>query len=141
MKKELFESFNAEVERYRKALLFYAKKSEWDTFKTKAGSLFDYIESIEISETERRFFRLFRAVFACLAIVVLVIYRIDFQASAELLRLKTPALLFAASIGCFELYFYLNFRLYMESKTKYYRKRRERFIVNIESDFREIAFR
>jgi len=58
MKRELNERFNYEVDRYRKALLFYAKQCQWDTFKANAGRLFDYVESIEMSEIERRFFNI-----------------------------------------------------------------------------------
>ena len=140
MKKELFESFNAEVERYRKALLFYAKTSEWETFKKKAESLFDYIESIEISEVQRRFYLIFSLIFASLACMVILIFSIHFQVNAQLLQYRTPALLFAASIGCFEMYFYANFRYYMQVKAKFYEKRKERFILDIEHDFREMCF-
>lgn len=41
MKRGLEIQFNQDVENYRKALLYNARKSDWETFKAKAGRMFD----------------------------------------------------------------------------------------------------
>ena len=58
MNQELNQLFSEEVNRYKNALLFCAKQCEWETFKINAGRLFDYVESIEMSELERKFFNI-----------------------------------------------------------------------------------
>lgn len=137
MKKEFADRFSEEVERYRRALLQYARKCDWDTFKMKAGNLFDYVEVIELSETERRFFRIFKSILALLIGVVIAILNMDVTVHPDLARMKFSIILLALAGSCFELYFFLGFRKYMDVKTTYYKKRKDRFIRNIEKDFRE----
>jgi len=48
MDHEFAHRINEEIERYRNALLHYAKQCEWESFKSKAGALFDYLEKIEL---------------------------------------------------------------------------------------------
>ena len=139
MKEELHKIFNAEVERYRKSLLYYAKACEWDTFKDNAGRFFDYIESIEISEIERKFFNISKVIIGVLSIVVLVILKLNITASPAIAGLKKIIILTALAGGCFEIYFFLNFKMYMKYKTNYYKKRKERFIIDIERDFKDIT--
>lgn len=138
MEKELGERFNDEVERYRRALLYYARKCDWETFKTRAGSLFDYVEVIELSEIERKFFRIFRAVLVMLVAVLVAIANIDVSIHPALLRIRYTVIVLAVAGSCFELYFFLNFRMFMEAKSTLYKKRKDRFIRNIEQDFRGI---
>lgn len=138
MKKEIADRFNEEVERYRRALLHYARTRDWDTFKKKAGNLFDYVEWIESSELENRFFRIFKSILVVLVAVVIAIVNMDVTVNPDLQRLRNSIILLAIAGSCFELYFYLDFRMYMDVKTTYYRKRRDTFIRNIEKDFREI---
>lgn len=139
MTEEVARTFNDEINRYKNALLFYAKKCDWDRFKEKAGKLFDYIESIEISEIERRFFRISKIIVLILVIVVLFVLRINPGISPELARLKNFIAILAVSGCCFEVYFFMAYRMYMKSKMNYYKKRRERFIREIEKDFRDIV--
>jgi hypothetical protein len=77
MNKELADRFNDNVERYRLALLDYARKCDWETFKAKAGNLFDYVEVVEVSEIERRFFRIFKSVLVVLVAVIAAIVNMD----------------------------------------------------------------
>ncbi|RJQ45950.1 MAG: hypothetical protein C4538_07480 [Nitrospiraceae bacterium] len=139
MTEELNRTFNDEVNRYRNALLFYAKKCDWDTFKVNAGRLFDYIEKIEMSEIERRFFKISKIIVSILAVITLFIFKIDPDIYPALARLKEIIVILAVSGCCFEVFFFLNFRMYMKQKISFYKKRRERFITDIERDFKEIV--
>jgi len=141
MKKELAEQFNQEVDRYRNALLYEARKNEWEAFDARAGKLFDYVESIEISELERRFFTVFTLILAVLGLVVLALLGVDFQAHPELMRLKSTVILAGIAVSSFELYFFIDYRIYIGIKTSYYEKRRKNFIRNMEQDFRTYALR
>jgi len=141
VRREHAEQFSREMEEYRRALLHYAGASEWDEFKARAGRLFDYVESIEFSEIERRFFHVFSAILAFLILVVMVLFNYDFASNAELLRLKNAFILVALGASSFELYFYLNYRLYMGARTANSRRRREVFIREMIQDFRTSTVR
>jgi hypothetical protein len=139
MNRELRTAFNSEIERYRHILLSCAKRCEWDTFKLNAGKLFDYVDSIEMSELEKRFLKVFRIVMVVLFCALAFAFRINLDSYPELVRLKEFIGLTALAAGSFELYFFLNFRMCMDHKTTSYKMRRERFISNIENDFRNIC--
>jgi hypothetical protein len=130
------EQFNRDVENFRRSLLYHARISDWETFKAKAGRMFDYLESIEYSELERRFFKNFNAVLAALIAIAVALFQVDFTVAPELLRLKHFMVLAGLGIGSFELFFYINYRTYVRVKTDNYAERRERFIRSIEQDFR-----
>lgn len=139
MKRELAEQFSQEVDNYRKALLYYARKCDWETFKTKAGKLFDYVESVEFRELERRFFRVFSFILAVLVLAVVGLFSVDFGGHQDLMRLKNVFILSALAVSSFELYFFLDYRMYINFKTFSSKKRRENFIRSIERDFRRYA--
>ena len=136
MRKGLEKQFNQEVENYRKALLYHARISDWETFKAKAGRMFDYVEAIEYSELERRFFTNFNVILVALVAIVVALFMVDFAVTPELLRLKNSMILASLGVSSFELYFYLDYKIYIKVKTVHYTERRERFIRNIEKDFR-----
>jgi hypothetical protein len=136
MKKELAEQFSREVDGYRKALVFYARKSDWEEFKGKAGRLFDYVETIERSELERRFFTVFGVILAGLVLTVVALFGVDFEISPGLMRLKNNIMITALAASGYELYFYLNYRFYVDVRLSHSEQRRENFIRNIERDFR-----
>lgn len=139
MERTRAEAFNAEVERYRKALLYYARKCDWETFKAKAGRLFDYLESIEMSETERRFSSITKIIVAALVAVLLVIWRMHVVTTPEQESVRRLVILTALSISSFEFFFLLNFAKYRKIKKSFYGKRRARFIYLIEQDFRTMT--
>jgi hypothetical protein len=139
MRKELGQVFNDEVERYRRALIFAAKTCEWETFKVRAGKLFDYVESVEISEIERKFFRISMTILLVVVLITLVILNADTVLSPQMSKYRENLTLIGLSIGCYEFYFVLDFKLFMKAKMSCYRKRRERFIRNLEKDFREMT--
>ena len=137
MKRQLAKQFNQEVETYRKALLYFAKKRDWETFEAKAGKMFDYLESIEFKELERRFFNTFGVVLAAIILAVIIFFNLDFEVHQELMRVKNNFYFSALAACTFELFFYLNYRYYINVKTTYYPQRREKFIHGIEEDFRQ----
>ena len=59
MDKRMADTFNGEVEAYRRALIYFARKCDWVEFKARAGRLFDYLELVEAVVRERKFFRVF----------------------------------------------------------------------------------
>lgn len=138
MRRDIRMAFNEEVERYRRALIFAAKACEWTTFKTRAGRLFDYIESVEVSEIERKFFRVFLSIL-CVVIFIAIIMNADSLPSPYLSKYREKLTLIALSIACYEFYFLYSFQLFMKAKMACYRKRREDFIRNIENDFRDMV--
>lgn len=141
MRKGLEKQFNQEVETYRKALLYHARTSDWETFKAKAGKMFDYVEAIEYSELERRFFTNFNVILAVLAAIVVALFMVDFAVTPELMRLKNSMILASLGVSSFELYFYLDYKIYMKVKVRHYTDRRETFIRNIEKDFRSYVLK
>jgi len=136
MKRGREKQFNQDVENYRRALLYHARISDWETFKAKAGRMFDYVEAIEFSELERRFFMNFNAVLVVLIAIAVALFQVDFEVAPELVRLKNVMVLAGLGVGSFELYFYINYRTYVRVRTFNYAERREKFIRNIEQDFR-----
>lgn len=139
MNDETNRKFNEEITRYKNTLLFYAKKCEWDTFKINAGKLFDYCESFEARAVQNEFFKISKIVVAGLFFMLLVIIKIDPDVYPGFARAKELLTLIAIAGCCFEVYFFFNFRTYMQGKTLYYKKRRDKFIRNILMDFQNIT--
>jgi len=138
MRRTLHRTFNSEVSRYKNSLLFYAKLCDWETFNSKAGSLFDYIESVEIREIERKFFKVFKVILSFLFIAVFFIIMINTDADPQMRRIKEIMIIAALAGCCYDLYLFISFRYFMKHKENFYKKRRERFIVNIKGDFRDV---
>ncbi len=141
MKKELADKFNNEVEQYRKTLLSLAGMCEWDAFTLKAGNLFDYIEQIELTELERRFLAIFRVILFILVAIIAVAARLHVEAHPELMEVRHAIVFLAIAGACFELFFFLDFRMYIVTKMTYYKKRRARFIRGIQQDFKNFIVR
>ena len=139
MTRELARQFNEEVEQYRRSLLYFARTCEWDQFKSRAGALFEYLENIEASELEKRFYAVFYCVLGALLLGVFLLLGIEPVAHADWVEHRT-SLLMATLSGCsFELFFYINFRRYVEVRMAGFMRRREAFIRGIERDFRSFA--
>lgn len=139
MREKAERKFNEEITRYKNTLLFYAKKCEWDSFKINAGKLFDYCESVEARAVQNEFFKISKIVVAGLFIMLLIILKIDPDIYPGFARAKELLILIAIAGCCFEVYFFFNFRKYMQGKTIYYKKRRDKFIRNIVIDFQNIT--
>ena len=136
MNKTLNKIFSEKVNRYKNALLSCAERSDWDSFKINASKLFDYIESIEMSEIERRFLKVSKTVMAVLFLLIFLILKMNLNINPEILRIREVTILIAIAGSCFELYFYINYRLFMENKVCFYKKRKDQFIYGIEKDFK-----
>lgn len=139
MRRDLAEQFNREVDNYRKALLYYARKCDWETFEDKAGRLFDFVETVEFRELERRFFKVFYLILSVLILAVIGLISLNFEGNQELMRLKNIFIISSLAGSSFELYFYVDYRMYIDVKTRLYRTRREKFVRGIERDFRGYA--
>jgi hypothetical protein len=135
MDRELYNRINEEIEGFRTALVHFAKACEWETFEKKAGSLFDYLESIELAVLERKFLKKFLIILAVLIASVVFIVKVDGQAFPAFLKYKDAIIQAAIAVSCFEILFFMNFRLYVKAKMSWYRKRREQFIRGIKADF------
>ena len=109
--REFANKINEEIERYKNALLHYAKQCEWQSFKSKAGMLFDYLEAIELSEIQRKFFRMFKLILFVLVIIIVIILKMNGEDYPSLLRFKDSMVIMAIAGSCFELYFFVDFRL------------------------------
>jgi hypothetical protein len=139
MKRDFYDRFNVEVERYRKMLLHYARSQEWDVFERKAGSLFDYLERVELTVLERKFFTVFMFILAVLLATVVVIVAVDGNVYPAFEKSRNGVIISALALSCYELYFFLDFRNYVKAKSSRKTKRKERFIREIEQDFREMT--
>ncbi len=137
MKREIAERFSREIERYRQSLIQLAGRCDWELFRQKAGSLFDYCETIERRELERRFSRTFTITLSFLVVLIIVIMSRDALAAVLPQNLNQSITWFGIAGSCFEVYFYISFRRFVERKKAFYTKRKERFIRSIERDFKE----
>ena len=137
MRQSIHESINTEVEQYRRTLVHFAKAREWESFEKKAGVLFDYLESIELTILERKFYSAFIMILAISVGIVIVILKADNRFLPMITRYKEYVVLLASFTTFYELYFYLNYRSYVQVKMLQYKKRKEQFIRNIENDFKE----
>jgi hypothetical protein len=136
MRRDMYTAFNAEINRYRDALYYYAQRNEWQTFKANAGKLFDYCETVEASEIERRFIRIFWIIIGVVITGLFLMIRIEPGTLPGFQNVKRLIFFMTFAGSCFDLYFYLNFRVYMNQKIVHYKKRKEHFIIAIEEDFR-----
>lgn len=137
MNSALRKTFNTEVEKYRRTLLCSAEENEWNLFKVNAGGLFDYLEAFEMLEVEKKFFKIFKCILVVIVLSSLILFRVNPEWNPDIKSIKDFMVLMAVAGCCFELYFFMNFRAYLEYKTTFYRKRREKFIRDIERDFKK----
>ncbi len=80
---------------------------------------------------------MFKVILVVLVMIIVIILKMNGEAYPALLRFKNSMVITAIDGSCFELYFFLDFRLYVE-RMSWYKQRREQFIRDIEEDFKEI---
>jgi hypothetical protein len=136
MDQELCRKFNDEIYRHQKSLTYHARRSDWGTFEANAGEMFDYVESVEMSVLEEKFYRITKIVVVVLLVMIGFIFRLNPETFPHLDRVNELLTIFGVALACFQVYFLYNFRIYKKAKRLYYNKRREKFIQDIESDFK-----
>lgn len=139
MDKRMMEAFNQEVENYRRALVYFARKCDWAEFKARAGRLFDYLEFVEATVREQKFYRVFFSILAMLVVAGLLITGWNPGENADLQRYKQNFLFVLLAVSSFELFFYINFRRYVEIRESLFSRRRADFIRDLEQDFQQYA--
>jgi hypothetical protein len=137
--REVARQFNQEVEQYRRTLLYFARICDWEEFKERAGRLFDYLEVVEATERERRFFAVFNTILAVLVALVIILFSIDPGTDAAFDRYRRTLVVLCLCAGGFECYFFMNFRWYADMRKACFTRRRQAFIRDIERDFRSFA--
>jgi hypothetical protein len=75
-------------------------------------------------------------ILAVLVVAVIALISINFEVHQDLLRHKYAFIMSAIAVSSYELYFYLDYRIYINFKNISFKKRRENFIRNIKQDFR-----
>jgi len=136
MRRENHRAFNAEIGRYKNALTYCAQSNDWKNFRANAEKLFDYCEAVEALEIERRFTRVFWIIIGFVITGLFLMIRIEPWALPGFQNVKKLIFFTTFAGSCFDLYFYLNFRVYMNHKAVFYKNRKKDFIIAIERDFR-----
>ncbi len=125
---------NEEIRRHKKALAFFAKTCDWMDFQSNAAMLFDYLESVELTVLQRKL-RQVIGIISLAVIIALAVFNIS--ASPLLTKYRGPLVLIAAAAIVFELILLFELRLYVNIKAKSLKNRKDRFIRNIEHDFKD----
>ncbi len=111
-KRKFFNEFSSNVEKFRKILLCQARRCSWNTFKMAAGSLFDYVEAVERVVVENKFFRIFKSIMLVLFVLVVVLFKVHFNAVTGILpRIKELLILGVIGGSGYELLIFMNFRV------------------------------
>lgn len=139
MKKDQAARFSEEMEQYRRSLLYLARKDDWAAFQARAESLFEHVENVESAERTRRFWQVFTSILAVLVLSVAALLGAGPEFPSGLPYSRNMLILAALGVSSFELYFYINFRIYNYHRMLYVKKRKEAFIRGMMSDFRSLV--
>ncbi len=134
--KKSLEVLNREVGQYRQALRYFAGTCDWESFRSKAAQLFEYLESATAKLLEKRYqltvaFALILLGAGILLFVALGRTNVLFFARHR----EAIALVMLAIFAC-ELLLLLEFRLYLSIWASQQKKREDRFIKKIEGNAR-----
>jgi hypothetical protein len=94
------------------------------------------VETVETAERERRFYQVFGSVLAVLMAAVIAIVAVEPGVHPGWPNYRNLLVLASVLGSSFELYFFINFRTYVDQRILCCRKRREAFLQCIERDFR-----
>lgn len=128
---------NDEISRYKKALIFFAKACYWFDFHSNAATLFEYLDSVELSLLKRKLRQVIEIVSVALVLAIVIFSSVNITDSPLLIKYRGQLVLIAAAAILFELLLLIELRLYVNIKTRNQQKRKDRFIRNIEHDFKE----
>ncbi len=128
---------NDEISRYKRALIFFAKTCDWFSFYSNAVTLFEYLESVELSLLKRKLHQVIEIITVALVLAVVIFSSVNITASPLLMKYRGPLVIIAAAAILFELFLLVELRLYTSIKTRNQQKRKDRFVRNIEHDFKE----
>jgi hypothetical protein len=126
-----------EINRYKNALIFFAKTCDWFDFHSNAATLFEYLESVELSLLKRKLHQAIEIIPAALVLAIVIFSSVNITASPLLMKYREQIVLIAAAAILFELLLLFELRLYVNIKTKNQQKNKDRFIRHIEHDFKD----
>jgi hypothetical protein len=126
-----------EINRYKNALIFFAKTCDWFDFHSNAATLFEYLESVELSLLKRKLHQAIEIIPAALVLAIVIFSSVNITASPLLMKYREQIVLIAAAAILFELFLLVELRLFVNIKTKNHQKRKDRFIRNIEHVFKD----
>ena len=101
----------------------------------RAWSLLDFQSRESHPKTQESIFRITKIIVAVVFFMVILVVKMNPNTYPELARVNEIMTVTAIATSCFEVFFLFNYRMYMKGKLSCYRKRRERFIANIQRDF------
>jgi len=136
MKKELTKVLGREIGEFRTALIYNAKVCDWQSFERKAGMLFDYLESRELSFIRAVFLRIIRATLAVLIAAGAALWIASRGLSRAALPYENYLIVLILALFCFLVFFFLDFQIITKVKASRHGNKRQTFISSIEKDFK-----
>ncbi len=134
MDEKFQEKLNAEIERYKKALLFFARVCDWESFRANAAKLFEYLESVEVSLLKKKFYRAVTIILIAIAAAVGVFSILSRNGGPFFEKYRVVVALGAAVGLFFELLLVLEMQLYLSFMASRQKRREARFIKGITDD-------
>ena len=136
MDKQFANKLNVEIIRYRKALTYFAKTCDWRDFQLNAATLFDYLESVELSLIKNKFYHVIVIIFMVLVVALVMFCSVDITTSPLLKKYHDQFVLSMAAAIFFELLLLFELNLCISIKTTNQKRRKKQFVRKIENDFK-----
>jgi len=97
MDKQFAGKLDTESSQYKQTLTYFSKKCDWEDFKLKTSTLFDYLESVELHLAKRKFHPLLEIIFVALVLALALLSGLGNSLSPSLIIYRGPLGLAAAS--------------------------------------------
>ncbi len=136
MNDQFQEKLNPEIEQYKKALLFFARVCDWESFRTNAAKLFEYLESVEVSLLKKKFYRTIAIILIALAAALGVFSIVSSAGSPFFEKYRIVVAVGAVAGLFFELLLVLEMHLYLSFRASKQKRREARFIKGITDDIK-----
>ncbi len=136
MDKKSLEVLSREIGQYRQALRYFAGACDWESFRSKAAQLFEYLESATATLLEKRYHLTVAFALLLLAAGILLFIALGRTNVLFFARYREAIALVMLAIYAFELLLLLELRLYLSIRASQQKKREDRFIKNIEGKAR-----